>query len=358
MTLSTLEYPTESKVRIALQSKLLELNGPVSYRKENKPTLALVIDRFIESERLIEILAQPPGQVTITDGVAYSTASGYVSYLRKHIRPRWGTTLVAEMDPLEIQEWLRSLALAPKTRGHIKNLMSLLFDRARLWKLGDDNPMGLVKVKGISKRLKRRGILTADEYVELVALLEEPYRTMFILATCTGLRVSEILALTWERLDFQAGTMLVSEGAVNGRIGRCKTEDSMDEVPLDADLAQVLLNWRTKCGVGVGLVFPSARTGGCQHAGQIQQNHIRPAGIKIGLEGVGWHTCRHSYRSFLDETGAPIGVQQRLMRHAQVSTTMNTYGNAAMKSKREANSRVVKMILQQDATKPQAAIAA
>jgi integrase len=358
MTLSTLEYPTETKVRIALQSKLLELNGPVSYRKENKPTFGLVIDRFIESERLIEILAQPPGQVTITDGVAYSTASGYVSYLRKHILPRWGTALVAEMDPLEIQEWLRTLVLAPKTRGHIKNLMSLLFDRAKLWKLGADNPMGLVKVKGISKRLKRRGILTADEYVQMVALLQDPYRTMFILATCTGLRVSEILALTWERLNFQAGTMLVSEGAVNGRIGRCKTEDSMDDVPLDADLAQVLLDWRTKCGASVGLLFPSARTGGCQHAGQIQQNHIRPAGIKIGLEGAGWHTCRHSYRSFLDETGAPVGVQQRLMRHAQVSTTMNTYGNAAMKSKREANSKVVKMILQQDATKPQSTSAA
>ncbi len=92
--------------------------------------------------------------------------------------------------------------------------------------------MGLVKVKGISKRLKRRCILTADQYVQMVSLLEDPYRTMFILATYTGLRVSEILTLTWERLNFQAGTMLVSEGAVNGRIGRCKTEDSMDDVPL------------------------------------------------------------------------------------------------------------------------------
>jgi integrase len=255
MTLSTLEYTTETKVRIALQSKLLELNGPASYKKENKPTFGLVIDRFIELERLTEILAQPPGQVTIRDGVAYSTAAGYLSYLRKHIRPRWSTTLVAKMDPLDIQEWLRTLVLAPKTRGHIKNLMSLLFDRARLWKLGTDNPMGLVKVKGISKRLKRRGILTADEYVQLVALLDEPYRTMFILATCTGLRVSEILALTWERLDFKAGTMLVSEGAVNGRIGRCKTEDSLDEVPLDEDLAQVLFRLESEvwgfCGVGL-----------------------------------------------------------------------------------------------------------
>jgi hypothetical protein len=38
---------------------------------------------------------------------------------------------------------------------------------------------------------------------------------------------------------------------------------------------------------------------------------------------VGWHTFRHMYRSWLDSTGAPLGVQQKLMRHAQISTTMN-----------------------------------
>jgi integrase len=358
MTLSTLEYPTETQARIGLQSQVLQMNGPASYKKQHKPTFGLVIDRFIESERLVEIVAQPPGEITITDGVAYSTASGYLSYLRKHIRPKWGANLLAEMDALEIQEWLKTLTLAPKTRGHIKNLMSLLFDRARLWKLTADNPMSLVKVKGISKRLKRRGILTVDEYVALIGLIEEPYRTMVTLAMATGLRASEVLAMTWERLNFHNGTMLVSQGAVSGRIGNCKTEDSKDEVPLHPDLAQVLIDWRTTCGVSVGLVFPSARTGGCQHAGQIQQNHFRTAGQKIGLEGVGWHTFRHSYRSLLDETFAPIGVQMRLMRHAQVSTTMNVYGNAAMKSKREANSKVVQMIMKPDTQNTQSANAA
>jgi integrase len=41
--------------------------------------------------------------------------------------------------------------------------------------------------------------------------------------------------------------------------------------------------------------------------------------------GVGWHTFRYTYRSWLDSTSAPIGGQQKLMRHAQVSTTMNVY---------------------------------
>ena len=79
-------------------------------------------------------------------------------------------------------------------------------------------------------------------------------------------------------------------------------------------------------------------------ASPIQQDYLRPTGRKLGLEGVGWHTFRHTYRSWLDDIGAPIGVQQKLMRHAQPSTTL-TYGNALMKSKRDANSKVVRMAL-------------
>ncbi len=60
---------------------------------------------------------------------------------------------------------------------------------------------------------------------------------------------------------------------------------------------------------------------------------------------VGWHTFCHTYRSWLDDTRAPIGIQQKLMRHAQIVTTMNVYGNALMESKREANTAVVSKIL-------------
>lgn len=62
-------------------------------------------------------------------------------------------------------------------------------------------------------------------------------------------------------------------------------------------------------------------------------------------DGIGWHTFRHTYRSWLDDTGAPMGVQQKLMRHAQISTTMNVYGNALMEAKREANTKVVRKAL-------------
>ncbi len=83
----------------------------------------------------------------------------------------------------------------------------------------------------------------------------------------------------------------------------------------------------------------------------IQQQILKPAGEKIGFPGIGWHTFTNTYRSFLDETGAPIGVQQKLMRHSNVATTMNVYGNASLRAKQQADSKVVQMVITE--AKPQ-----
>ena len=66
---------------------------------------------------------------------------------------------------------------------------------------------------------------------------------------------------------------------------------------------------------------------------------------------IGWHSLRHSYRSWLDETGVPLGVQQKLMHHANISTTMNVYRGAFMDTKRKANTAVVQRVLSQKQSK-------
>jgi integrase len=58
-----------------------------------------------------------------------------------------------------------------------------------------------------------------------------------------------------------------------------------------------------------------------------------------------WKSFRHSYRSWLDQTEAPVGVQRELMRHASIQTTMNVYGRAMTDSKRQAHDKVVQMVL-------------
>lgn len=203
-------------------------------------------------------------------------------------------------------------------------------------------------MKNCTKRLKRPRVLTVEEFYKLLPFLQEPYRTMVITAQCLGLRVSEIVALRWSDFDFEKLTLLVQRSAVKARVDEVKTEYSRDEVPLHPDLARILLEWRERAPFrgDNDWVFGSPKTGKPYYQEHIQKTHLREAGKKSGLgPEIGWHTFRHSYRSWLDETGAPMKVQQELMRHASIQTTMNVYGQAMLQSKREANSKVVEMAL-------------
>ena len=92
ITLSVLEYPTETKALVRLQEDVLRINDSKAFKAHNKPTLGLVIDRFIKEERLEEIVTQPPGETSITDGFSWSTAASYRSNLKTHIRPKRGGT--------------------------------------------------------------------------------------------------------------------------------------------------------------------------------------------------------------------------------------------------------------------------
>ena len=280
--------------------------------------------------------------------VRHSTRKSYMTILNKHILPRWQYTPLSEVRPMFVKEWLDEVPLAPNTRGKIKALMHRLFEKAMLWELMPigRNPMALVEIQGASRRRKKPIILTVEQYFAVLELLPEPYRTMVVVAQCLGLRVSEILAMQWRDINFGELTMRVTRGVVDGVVDEVKTEYSEDDLPLDPDLATVLLNWKERCPKSEeGWMFPSPITGRCYHASPIQQDYIRTAGRKLGLGDIGWHTFRHTYRSWLDSVGTSMGVQQKLMRHAQIATTMNVYGDAMMESKRAANSKVVQMAL-------------
>jgi integrase len=375
-TLSTVEYPTKAKALEALAPLVLKVNGRTTFVAEQKPTLGLVLDKFIESERLKEIVENTDAPVD-PDALHYSTAVSYLSMIERHIRPRWGRMALDEIEPHDVQKWLQGLTvvrrvkgsktgvtvpMAAKTKGHLKQFMHRLFSKAMYWRFvpREINPISLVELRGVTRRRKRPMILTPEQYHALLGLLIEPYRSMVIVALSLGLRVSELLALKWSDFDFDALTVSVERGVVNGRVSDTKTEGSTEELPLDESFAALVEEWqqeansraekRAKEGLpnlnSEGWVFANQETGKPFHASTIQQDYLRPAGRQIGLgDGLGWHTFRHSYRALLDATGAPVGVQQRLMRHANVATTMNVYGGAYMNEKREAHGKVVQMLL-------------
>ena len=69
------------------------------------------------------------------------------------------------------------------------------------------------------------------------------------------------------------------------------------------------------------------------------------AGKDSGVGHVTTHVMRHTYRSWLDAVKTPIAVQQKLMRHADIRTTMNVYGDVVTDEMSEAHSKVVSLAL-------------
>ena len=327
------EYPTEAAARKsdAVQSIILRINAEHSLGPVTASNVAALIARYEEEEL--------PAR--------YSTRVSYQSYLDNYIRPRWGEADIASVKAMAVEDWLKRLTLAPKTRGHIRSLMSTLFKCAQRWELVEANPMQLVRVRNVSKRLERPSVLTAEEFHKLMPHIREPYRTMVLIAGCLGFRASEIVGLQWDDFDFEKSTLLVQRGVVHGRVDDVKTEYSRDVVPIAPELAKALLAYRDRCyPTKEGWLFANPATKKPYHQEEIQKKHIRKAAKAAGINSkVGWKTFRHSFRSWLDQTEAPIGVQRELMRHASIQTTMNVYGRAMTDSKREAHQNVVQMVL-------------
>lgn len=325
---------TETNVWHAIEHRKFDINSEDPRRKT--VTVNALVSRYLEEE---------------LPDLRHSTADAYRSYLVNHIRPRWGNHPIGKIKPLAVELWLKHLNLAPKTKGHLLNLLRVLFNCAMRWELAEvsENPMKLVRVRGSSKRQKEPRVISIVQFQRLVEELKDPYRTMVILDLATGLRCSELFALKWCDVIWDDLSLLVRRGIVDTVVSDVKTEYSRAGMPLDPALAEVLLNWQraTQFNRPDDWVFASPFKAGTMpwQPWRVQQRHIGPAAVRCGIGHIGWHTFRHTFRSLLDETGAPMKVQQELMRHADIRTTMNIYGKAMEKSKREAHGKVVRLLL-------------
>jgi len=98
------------------------------------------------------------------------TRRAYEVWLRNHILPQWGDCSLTELQARPVELWLESLPLAPKSKAHIRGLLSILWDFA-IWR-GDiamqRNPMGLVTVKGATERTRQPRSLTVEEFQRLI----------------------------------------------------------------------------------------------------------------------------------------------------------------------------------------------
>jgi integrase len=203
-----------------------------------------------------------------------------------------------------------------------------------------------VEIRGIRQRVRKKQMLTPEQFQTLLCHADLQLQTMMTLACCLGLRPSELLGLQWPDLNVTRGVLMVSRSITGSHIEATKTPDSEDEITLDPDVLALLLRWKQECpDSDQRWFFPNLDTGRPFHADSLRGDHLRPVGLTIGIPNLGWYAFRHTYRTVLDDEGTPIGVQQKLMRHSDVRTTMNHYGSAYEKTKRRANTLVAGRLL-------------
>ena len=164
---------TEANAWRVIEHRKLDVNS--DHIQGHAVTMGMLVNRYLETE-----LAE----------LRHSTANAYKSYLTSQIKPRWGNYPISKVKPFAVEQWLKGLDLAPRTRGHLHNLMRVLLNCAMRWELTEigENPMKLVRVRGTSKRQREPVVLSVAQCHLLLEELDEPFRTMVILDLATGLR--------------------------------------------------------------------------------------------------------------------------------------------------------------------------
>lgn len=321
------------KFRLNINRRVTESTGPAT------------LNKLVEHYRMKEMPMESH------EDKRRSTKMGYLSNLNNHIVPRWGDYNPKNITTVEVEEWVKSLKLAPASRAKVRNVLSMIFRHGMRWGWLEKNPVTLVRCS--SKRLRRPDILTAEEFQALLAALPDRERLMGTICATTGLRIGEVLGLKWEDIDFTTHLADVLRSYSDGAIGPCKTEISEQPVPLDEIAIEELLAWHPVCGYPEpgDWVFASDR-----HFGKtplwpdsLRTKILQPVARRVGIEKrIGWHTFRRTYSSLLAETGNDVKVVQELMRHSKLSTTMEVYTQAGMTKKRAAQRKAVDALFNRD----------
>jgi integrase len=277
-----------------------------------------------------------------------STARVYSSFLKNHIMPKWGDTLIREVQPRPVELWLRKLPLSPKSKTHVRSLMHGLVEFAMWGGVLDisRNPISLVQNKGAIRKTRRARSLTVEQFHALLKELHEPFATLALLCVCLGLRISEALALRWADLDWLGSRLSVRRGIVEQVVDDVKTAESAKTFTLAGELLDRLKAWKqvTQFPGPDDWIFASpVKLGRLPYSYTGVWRELVRAVIPAGIGHIGTHAFRHTYRSWLDAVGTSVAVQQKMMRHTDIRTTMNVYGDVVTDEMTTASSKVARL---------------
>jgi integrase len=275
-------------------------------------------------------------------GLEETTRDEYRRSFEAHVLPHLGRMKLRDLGSRDVSDWFGALereGVRPPTIRKAKAALSAMTATAAQDGDIQHNPvLGVRYVPAASSSPRKRKTLTESNVSAILDALAPEWRLFFELLAHSGLRVGELLGLTWANVHLGDDPhILVVEQVYKGNRKRLKTEGSERRVPLSAGMARALHDWKDKADhAGADSPVFASAVGTPLSYGNVYNRVLRPALIKAGIavkvgekwdyQGVGFHAFRKACGSILllRAGKSPKQVQQWL-GHSQLTTTMNIY---------------------------------
>jgi integrase len=272
-----------------------------------------------------------------------SSVRNYGFQFDRYISPALGSVSLCDLNRAQIEVCLSNLrqkgyggATLRGVRATLATVLRTAVERGYLEK----NPAHGIRIREMNAKPMRR-FYSPVEARRLLAELPEPCRTVVLLAVLTGMRIGEILALRWKRVDLLRGTIEIAESFSSGQFGSPKTRSSTRVIPMSSALQSVLKTYRAGAfrNAPDDLVFCTS-TGTPLNSKNLYNRALAPACDRIKQPRVSWHSFRHTHATQLAESGESLKTAQALLGHSDLETTLNTYMHVIPESQRRAVEQV------------------
>ena len=247
------------------------------------------------------------------------------STIRTKILPWFGELPTAAITAATVRRWQNELmdsGLSPTYLKAIHNQASTIFNFAVKYYRLESNPCRLAGSMGKTRPAEMQ-IWTVEEFQQFLrAVGNKPAsRTAFSLLFWTGMRSGELLALTREDFDLEAGTVSITKSYARQNredlILPPKTPKSRRVVTMPPFLCELMAEYLQLAPEG--RIFPQTK--------HFLFHEMNRGCVKSGVQKIRVHDLRHSHASFLIEKGfSPLLIAERL-GHENIQTTLQIYSH-------------------------------
>ena len=286
-----------------------------------------------------------------TGNVKENTHVTYETQVRVHIKPALGAVRLLDLKPHHIQAFYNRLQkgdggnepLSAKTIKNVNGVFHRALDQAAILGYVRQSPCIGVKLPRVIEP-DMHPLTEIEMNAFLRAIKGNEYERMFIVDMFTGMRQSEIMGLTWDRIDFVAGTIFVDRQLIHEKKkgGLYKFAPTKNDKPRKLTPAPMVMKVlqeikRTQAerriaagslwndGGFPGLVFSNCFGGHYVH-NTITHNIGRIA-ASIGIEGLRFHDLRHTYAVASLRAGDDVKTVQCNLGHATAAFTLDRYAH-------------------------------